>query len=202
MSDIVSQTTGVNDAVLAERLGRTSQRERKIVTHTFPHHPPREIDVSLGPLPMSWNEQVLVAVVQLLAPMIAVEVGILFGQTTAALATVLPPGGKIYGLDVQVDRVRDYINLWPELWEKIELREGNSHSTLGTLPDGIDFAYIDGEHTNSHILREIQILWPKLSPNAIVAFHDANATMDAIATLPNRLRFPAGPGLVLVQNRI
>lgn len=38
----------------------------------------------------------------------------------------------------------------------------------------IDFLFVDGFHEREYVLEEIDALFPKLSPNAVVYFHDTN----------------------------
>ena len=45
-------------------------------------------------------------------------------------------------------------------------------STWAKIPDGIDFAFIDASHSYEAVRNDTEKLWPKLSPKAVVLWHD------------------------------
>lgn len=64
---------------------------------------------------------------------------------------------------------------------------------LSEIEYNADYVLIDGEHTNVAAFSDFLSLFPKLAPNAIVAFHDANLISDALANIE---RFLKHKGLV------
>jgi len=53
----------------------------------------------------------------------------------------------------------------------------------------IDVALIDGEHTNVATFSDFMSLFPALTPDAMVVFHDANLILDAIRNVECFLRY-------------
>jgi Methyltransferase domain len=56
------------------------------------------------------------------------------------------------------------------------------------IPGCVDYAFIDGEHTNTAVLRDFEAVRRFLSPHAIVAFHDSLIVPVAIRKIRARLR--------------
>ena len=61
-----------------------------------------------------------------------------------------------------------------------------SHALIG---QGVDFAFIDEEHTNRASFRDFLSVLPLLGPHAMVAFHDSNLIFDALTNIETTLRF-------------
>ena len=57
-----------------------------------------------------------------------------------------------------------------------------------SIPEPIDFAFIDGEHTNTAVVRDFIAVSRFLSPAAILAFHDCQATHKAFLEISRILR--------------
>ena len=51
----------------------------------------------------------------------------------------------------------------------------NSFDAVGDVPDGLDFVYIDGEHTGVCVCRELELFVPKVRSGGVVGGHDFNA---------------------------
>lgn len=165
------------------------------------------LDDGLGPKPRTMNEAFLVALVKMLEPKIAVEVGILYAETTACLAAALRPGAMLYALDINVERSMAVLDAWDILLglrSRIVVLEGDSGENAKLVPDGIGFAFVDGDHSVEGVERDIEAFWPKMAANGIMAFHDVNdEKIGVIETVsrrfPDALYLPWHQGLVLAQ---
>ncbi len=178
-----------------------------------------------GPKPQDREHELLIAIERTLLPKIVVEVGALYGGTTVCLAWHLPPGGRVYALDL----------LYPEgsvprleAWgvrDRVVLVPGDSRQTIPTLPDGIGLAFIDGNHAYEYAKSDAEGLWGKMLPGGIMVFHDVWPQTDASDVLsappldrevqfitdvrryvfdafPHAIHIPHGQGLALVQKPI
>ncbi|WP_185961551.1 class I SAM-dependent methyltransferase [Telmatospirillum sp. J64-1] len=108
-------------------------------------------------------------------------IGNSFGWSTIALG-LINPKSRIVAIDAGYDH-NSLEGL--ELTNLISSELGlNVSATLGTSPqdvdkiiatqlDGpIDLAFIDGLHTNEQVLKDALAVWPHLSPEGIMVFHD------------------------------
>ncbi len=162
-----------------------------------------EFDPLRGPIPKTKNEAFLMALVHLLEPQIAVEIGVLYGESAVCWAWVLPPGGKLYALDVDIERPQGLIKFCG-LQDRITLVEGPSELTVHKLPDAVGFAYIDGEHGYPSVSQDAKNLWPKMISGGIMAFHDSNGPgpRECVAeNFPDAISFPWTHGLAIVQKQ-
>ena len=161
----------------------------------------RDVDLAVGPKPHYPEAKILVTLVKLLRPHIVVEVGVLVADTTVAMAWHLPEGGKVYGVDVDIERPRQLIDAWG-LWDRIELLGGLSHVVIPTLPDAIDLVYIDGDHDKETVKRDTELIWPKVRSGGIVVWHDINDRGPGEYVpfaFPQGIYIPFGQGLMMAQ---
>ena len=157
-----------------------------------------------GPVPRTENEAFLVSVVRLLKPKKLVEIGVLVGETTVCLAYNMPADAVLYGLDIDIERPRALIEFMG-MEKRIILLPGISQESAKSLPDGIDFAYIDGGHGYEEVRDDTAAIWHKLSEGAVVAFHDANSPSVSRfleEAHSDAIRFLWSHGLAIVQKPI
>ena len=155
-----------------------------------------EVDPSLPPFPEGATEALVGILVKLLQPKIAVEIGMLYGLTTALMAYNMPPGGVLYGLDLMPDSARPVIDAYG-LSDRVVVVGGDSAKTIPTLPDGIEFVYLDGNHGYGAVKADTEALWPKLADGAVVVFDDLNGIRGGVIDwVPER--FP-GQGVVYIR---
>ncbi|HEY6073098.1 MAG TPA: class I SAM-dependent methyltransferase [Anaerolineales bacterium] len=169
------------------------------------------IDLDAGPQPHDWPEFALLgALVRAIQPKIVVEVGVMYGQTTVYLAQFLPPDGVIYGLDLRPEWSSPLLAAWGhiESAKRITIIGGDSNDTIRTLPDGIEFAFVDGDHSYDSVRNDVDLLWPKMVGGAVMAIHDCAARLEwtdvcrfVTDRFPHAIRFEFGEGLALVQKR-
>lgn len=124
---------------------------------------------------VSYNAEVdlVVALARVLRPKVIVEVGVLYAETTVRLAEACPEA-VVYGLElnIQPEARANIAASWAA--ERIELIEGDSRQTVNSLPDQIDFAYIDGNHAYEVAKADGSAIWAKMRAGGIIAFHDVD----------------------------
>ncbi|GAB4515720.1 MAG: hypothetical protein OHK0046_19580 [Anaerolineae bacterium] len=116
-------------------------------------------------------------------PTVVVELGIFKARTTAYICQYLEANqinAHVYGFDIpeQIDEVRQ---------ESAEMQryEAEGRATLlpGYLPESliawlgshnqmIDWALVDALHEFPNVTSELDLLWPRLSPNGVILCHD------------------------------
>lgn len=134
---------------------------------------PIVIDTDRPPAPEGDAEALIVSLVRMLQPMIAVEIGVMYGNTTVCIAWNMPPGGVVYGLDLRPECAKPLIEAWG-LQDRIRMVGGNSLETAKDLPDGIGFAYIDGNHDWHYARADADAIWRRMLPGGVMVFDDVN----------------------------
>jgi hypothetical protein len=120
----------------------------------------------------------------------AAEIGVLHGDFSAALLDkwkgrglflvdpwqkFLDPAYGPTGLSMTLD--------WKEVYRRCRERfepygsrirfiRQSSERAAQIIPDGLDFVYIDGDHTYEHVLQDLRLWYAKLKPGGILAGHD------------------------------
>ncbi len=61
------------------------------------------------------------------------------------------------------------------------------------LAPGVDFIFVDGEHTNGAVLRDFAAVRRFLAPEAVLAFHDCYVTPAALKTIRKQIRASGKP---------
>jgi len=91
----------------------------------------------------------------------AIEVGVFRGYGSLAIASALPPDGKLVACDVSDDYTREALVYWEEagVADKIDLRLGPATETLDALlaaggAEGFDFAFVDADKENYGVYYE------------------------------------------------
>jgi predicted O-methyltransferase YrrM len=64
-------------------------------------------------------------------------------------------------------------NLAKSTQEIIKIRKKSDEVTATDLPDHVDFAFIDGDHSFKSAQNDVQLLEPLMAKNSVLAFHDA-----------------------------
>ena len=71
---------------------------------------------------------------------------------------------------------------------KIQTFEAStSDLPFSSIPTPVDFAFIDGEHTNTAVIRDFNSVRRFLSPARIVTFHDCFVTLEALVEIRRTL---------------
>jgi len=141
-------------------------------------------------------------------PIHIVETGTCHGNSSAWMAAGLKDNhipAKLTTFDILVENPNPQ-----DLWRRvgvdhlIEFVNGTIWDNVAKVPNQIDFAFIDSQHNVETILKEMAIVWPRLSTYGVVAFDDYTLYPECRETMhqyfPN-LIFPLGRGLVIGQKR-
>jgi predicted O-methyltransferase YrrM len=118
-----------------------------------------------------------------------VEVGTWFGRNTAALAKLVGPTGRVFGVDTwkgssehQPGSYAHHRNLpylrqqflsnmvqW-EVSDRVTPMSMTSCKAASTLEDGVepDLVFIDGAHDKASVKADLEAWYPKLAPNGIL----------------------------------
>jgi predicted O-methyltransferase YrrM len=125
--------------------------------------------------------------VRSMRPSICVEIGSAHGWSTCLIAMALEQNlkGRLYAVDPHLpndwsdpnpDKSLDTLrgNLRASgLSHRVEIIRKTTADARTLLPDGIDFAFIDGDHSFEGVKADWDILKPLLAPWAVVVFHDS-----------------------------
>jgi hypothetical protein len=130
----------------------------------------------------------LVELYQSLRPRAALEIGTLFGGTLFYWITRAPHGATVISIDMDVapqdDRLKAQIDGRGRLWPSWANEAGVTLHTLvgpsstfqpvvrGLAPDGLDFVFIDADHTYRGARSDLDVYWDLVNPGGVVAFHD------------------------------
>ena len=68
----------------------------------------------------------------------------------------------------------------------IEVIEGDSKN-VKLCPDVICFAFIDGNHAPDYVQNDFYLVWRKLAPGGIAAFHDYGHDLPQVTTVLDEL---------------
>lgn len=105
-----------------------------------------------------------------------VEIGCLYGKSTAIIAEAAAKDAEIITIDnfsVQGEDARKYLveNILP-VYPSIKLLELSSNDAVNEVFVPIDFIFIDGNHFDDGIKADCENWLPKLKSFGIAAFHD------------------------------
>lgn len=110
-------------------------------------------------------------------PKSILEIGTDKGGTLYLFSKVADPGAILASVDIKLNNGA-LIASFARHKQVIKLLEGDSThpSTLKTLrtwfPNGIDFLFIDGDHTYEGVKQDFQSYAPWVNPGGLIAFHD------------------------------
>lgn len=112
-------------------------------------------------------------------------VGNAFGWSTLALA-LLNPGARVVAIDDGSDRnARQGIALTNRIAREegldVEVVEAKSPADVARVADArlarpIDFAFIDGDHTNEHVVLDFNAVRARAAGDCVYLFHDVRAS--------------------------
>jgi predicted O-methyltransferase YrrM len=115
---------------------------------------------------------------------VVVEIGVATGSTTPTLCRATK--GKVYGYDIwdqhgqnkqfaAMGSLEDVTRvLYHEGLDNFELHQVDTTTDAfdALLPDNIDFAFIDGDHSYEGARNDFGKIYPKLADRCVVVFHD------------------------------
>jgi predicted O-methyltransferase YrrM len=126
-----------------------------------------------------WVADVLAALVVATGTRRAIEVGGFQGRTSEALARALarcPWPTHLTVCEIDPTRATDVLERIGKLTLPTVRRDvvlSDSHVWLPALAAGsVDFAWLDGNHEQAHVAREIELLLPAMRPGGLICGHD------------------------------
>lgn len=111
-----------------------------------------------------------------------VEIGVFEGYNTREFARYSPKDAIIYAIDPFFKGSLGFsygkiiaMNEWRrcKLSSKIVIVEGLSWDKYKSIPDNLDFLFIDGDHSFQGVQRDFELYKDKINLNGVIAFHDA-----------------------------
>jgi len=164
--------------------------------YTIPTNEENNILNRLDPLYAQYSEmftgesEFLNATLLRAKPQKVLEVGVSSGASTVVLANALKEtGGKLYSIDLSKTYYREPSKPCGFIMEKYPELKSNHKQYLGGIActfldeigNGIDFALIDTAHVFPGELLDFLMVYPYLSADATVVFHDTslNLAMDS-----------------------
>jgi predicted O-methyltransferase YrrM len=125
--------------------------------------------------------------VRAMRPKVCVEIGSAHGWSTCLTALALEQnlGGHLHAVDPHLPN--DWSDPNPDrslqalrknlsslsLSSKVTIIRKKTIEAKNDIPENIDFAFIDGDHSFSGVKADWEVLKPKLNPWAVVVFHDS-----------------------------
>jgi len=116
--------------------------------------------------------------------LVVVEIGTELGYNALSILTELNVK-KIYLIDPYEDYVMDgevqkigdaqkkhAMKVLSDYRDRIVLIRKYSQDAIGDIPDDVDFIYVDGNHDESSVKKDIELYYSKLKRNGVLAGHD------------------------------
>jgi predicted O-methyltransferase YrrM len=110
-----------------------------------------------------------------------VEIGVFEGVNTITIAEAMSPGGVLYGIDpffkgrlgiCYHEKIARHSISKIKPGKKVKLIPRFSYDAKAEVPDGIDFIFIDGDHSYEGFERDWNDWSAKVKTNGIIALHD------------------------------
>lgn len=115
----------------------------------------------------------------------AIEIGGFQGYTSKSIAEALAflPGQRAFTVcEIDTQRTQDVRNVLQDFHSadlNWTVTQANSLNWIPTLTDAsVDFVWVDGNHEAAHVLREIELLLPKMRPGGLICGHDVFGVCD------------------------
>jgi predicted O-methyltransferase YrrM len=111
----------------------------------------------------------------------ALEIGTYQGVSAARIASALVPGGILYCVDPWLESNGRVNPCWSiclrhlrrtGIIGNVKIIRGFSSQVESMIPEQVDFAFIDGDHSWDGIRIDWSIVSPRLAKGAIVCLHD------------------------------
>lgn len=140
------------------------------------------------------------SIVTLLKPRQTVEIGLFRGQTALTLNRAISghAGGNYTGIDIDADAINIVTEVLREatLSRTGQVLQGDSAPLVSRLGP-LDFAFIDGDHSWSGVVRDFVTVYNQLIPGGVIALHDVGTVAWGWTVKePGRLLHEVLPGLL------
>lgn len=135
-----------------------------------------------------------------------VETGTCYGHSSSWMAGALKDNeskGMLTTFDTEIQTPNPN-DLWREVGvlDRINFINSSVWDEVGKVPSEIDLAFVDSDHDYLTIIKEMDIIWPRLVSRGIVIFHDYTLypqVRNLMAGYGSNLIFPLGRGCLLTQ---
>ncbi len=126
---------------------------------------------------------------------VVLEIGCLFGRSTLCIAAVAE---RVISVDTfkshdnGVIQMEEFTNLkgFKENivgYDNIDWVVGRSEEVIPDIDMIFDVAFIDGLHYFDQVLVDVEVCWPKLKVDGVMAFHDFNTYHDDVGRAVRQL---------------
>jgi predicted O-methyltransferase YrrM len=144
-----------------------------------------------GPLQWDWEWKAMLNIFRLRAPLRVVEIGCFEGYNLEAMALAAPPGARLLGID-PVDRVawKERKGLDRQNITVLFVPKRSDHPEaldLAERMDGIDWLFIDGDHTYDGARYDFATYGPMVVPGGVIALHDIYPSRGDLSIEVHRL---------------
>lgn len=129
-----------------------------------------------------WTAAVIGCLIAAKKPHKLIETGTYLGMTTKVMHEAMQTyafehGSHLSTIDCDIDRAKAFGEVLDSMKGYVsvgvEVLHGDALAYIQHLePQSIDFAFIDDDHTASHVDAEITALLPKMRPGGLIAMHD------------------------------
>lgn len=158
--------------------------------------------------------EVICAMIRALQPGIVLETGTFEGCTTRRMLEAMASyadtrAARLYSVEYDAARMDAAQSLLADSRSAyLTLVGGDAVQFIKEFPGTFDFAFIDDDHTASHVTQELSALLPKMNPGGVVCMHDVVGPfgLDKVCksfggvVLPfQRLHVAGGLGIVVKQ---
>lgn len=160
----------------------------------------------------------LANIVKIVKPRVCLEIGTFNGRSTLHIALNARQDAKIYTLDLpSEDREETFKNIellfdkeqYNYLRNRIKPLYGDSRDyDFGFLKSSVDFAFVDGCHSEDYVLNDSKVVMEVLKPGGVVVWHDylvwdgVTKALDSFAQMNPALNMVhiRGTSLVILKN--
>jgi predicted O-methyltransferase YrrM len=113
---------------------------------------------------------------------VGVEIGTFMGLTAAELARAMDSGAQLYCIDSYPGAGEPLMSIAQRTIrrsgaaDRVKLLRTTSLEAMPHLPSGIDFVFVDGDHSTAGLQADWKFVQQVLKPGGIAAFHDVNTS--------------------------
>lgn len=113
---------------------------------------------------------------------VALEIGTHQGVSAARIARALGPNGSLYCVDPWEETAGSANPCWEMcrrhlqrqgVMDRIRILRGFSLDVAELIPGGLDFVFVDGDHSRKGIEIDWGIVTAKIAPGGIICLHDS-----------------------------
>ena len=105
-----------------------------------------------------------------------VEVGVFRGFTSRHLAEAMPDNGELFLFDLSLDALKVADTSARGTGKSIKITSVCGYSTdidmVAMVPNNLDLVYLDADHSEAGVRRELELWMPKVRVGGLIAVHD------------------------------